>query len=66
MKDQRKATGWLNFGSGLYRRTHFFEQGAALCNSSLRWGDGHGDGDALPPGNACGTCLVKWSGRFDA
>lgn len=60
--------GWLDMGSQLHRREHYIRDDRALCGATRptellddRRRERLSD---LPPMNACGTCLVRWSTTF--
>jgi len=59
------VNGWLDLGSGLSFKTHYFSEGVAICDSRLTWGKRRlAKGSDLPGPNSCQKCLLAFAQDF--
>jgi len=59
------VTGWLDMEVGLFRKTHYFRDGVAICDSRITWGQQRlAKGSDLPGPNSCEKCLIAFARTF--
>jgi hypothetical protein len=50
---------------GLFRKTHYFRDGVAICDSRITWGQQRlAKGSDLPGPNSCEKCLIAFARTF--
>ena len=61
------ASGWIDFGQGLYRKAHLYREGVAVCDSRDERGKRRSTngGDLPATGNSCQRCLIIFAAGFD-